>query len=222
MNDLSEKTLPRYSQVTTVVQPKKLYRVYAPGAVSTASQANCSPWFIVLITLGGLFFAAIIIAATILGILGAAGVLSPKSSTTYYFYCPEGTNIYYPMSVPTSDDDVTDWQTMSNNRWNSLLYFNAWFKIKLCGTDTSASNKYYCKLRLVTTNYYDSYCSTSCVSNSFTDCNTPTITSSPLESAVPFYTVTLTHGQTTNARAVFASSSFKYVSCPTTSNWDVS
>ena len=211
MIDIRKKeTLPRYSRVTTVVQPK------------IPSKSILSPWIIVLSTLGSLFFAAIIITAIILAILGATGVLSPKQSTTYYFYCPEGTNIYYPMSVPTTDDTQNDWNTFSGNRWNSITLFSSQFKIRLCATDTSASNKSFCKVRFLTTNYYDSYCSTSCVANSITDCNTPTITSSPLESAVPFYTVTLSHGQTTNTRTVFASSTFKYVSCPTTSYWDVS
>ena len=205
--------------ITTIVQPSRPYRAVSLGAVSARSKV-C--WITVLVTLC-LLCAGLMLTGLIIGILCGTGVIcSNTSTTTYYFYCPEGIEIYAPLNVPITDSNYTDWLIFSSNRNNFLTFFNDFYKIRLCGTDTSASQKYFCRVRQTTANnYFESYCVKSCTVNSFTDCNTPTITRSPILSAVPYYTYVANHSQADIPRRVFASG-FEYVSCPTTSYWDVS
>ena len=178
----------------------------------------CRPLLATLIPISALFCLAIIFTAIIVGVLCATNVICLP---TYYYYCPQGYDIQKPtVNAPATDTAGADWSTYNSEIYEMRQYFNNRFTIGYCGSDTtSSSTSYYCEGR-TTNNNFQSYCVNSCTTASAVDCNKPTISSSPLANAVPYYTVQLTNGQTNAARKIL-SSGFTYVSCPVNYYWDV-
>ena len=197
----------------SVVQPEVV-------AVATKSRPKLPrSMFVFLIGLGSSFYFFLVADALLIGVLYATGVIQVQKATTFYYYCPSGYNIYFPtFNVPASKSTGSDWSNFRSFTDYFQLFTYPYFTIALCGTDTSSSNKYVCKVRFTTNSInFESYCASSCQANSFVDCNTATITTVPLVNAVPTFDLTVPDGTTNLPKRLFASSNFKYVECPSTS-----
>ena len=208
---------PKYSSLPL---QHRISNIRKPNVPSRAAR-RCVFWslLVTFLSFAALFCCAVILTAIIVGVLCATNVICLP---TYYYYCPQGYDITIPtFNIPTTDNTANDWDIFSDRQFRMRYFFNSHFTIGYCGSDTtSSSTSYFCEVRQ-TNNNLQSYCVNSCTVSSTTDCNTPTISSTPLTNAVPFYTYVITDDQTNAARKIF-SSGFTYVSCPANNYWDVS